>query len=135
MALGVSDSFYSHKEIFPIYGTGQGSIKSPTIWLIISSTLFDVHQDLCHSATFTDPFKKIVVHITMVGFVDDTTGQANNFYYNNVNPEKLIDQIQHDAQLWLDLLWISGSLLELDKCSYHCIYYLFLEDDTLIMAA
>eukprot|EP00957_Ditylum_brightwellii_P174606 13294216-Ditylum_brightwellii.AAC.1 len=66
----------------------------------------------------------------MVGFVDDTTGQANKFEDNNVTPEQLIDQIQRDAQLWSELLWLSGGLLELEKCSYHCIYYLFLEDGT-----
>eukprot|EP00957_Ditylum_brightwellii_P201968 15327992-Ditylum_brightwellii.AAC.1 len=41
--------------------------------------------------------------------------------------------MQHNAQLWSDLLWLSGSLLELDKCSYHFIYYCFLADGTPIM--
>ena len=30
-----------------------------------------------------------------------------------------------DAQLWHDLLWISGVKLELPKCGYHIIYYNF----------
>eukprot|EP00957_Ditylum_brightwellii_P128167 9775359-Ditylum_brightwellii.AAC.1 len=58
-------------------------------------------------------------HITMVGFVDDTTGQTNDFEDENVKPDQLIDQIQHDAQLRSELLWLSGGLLELKKCSYH----------------
>eukprot|EP00957_Ditylum_brightwellii_P207150 15351704-Ditylum_brightwellii.AAC.1 len=97
--LGVSNSFYSQSEIFPIYGTGQGSTKLPTIWLIISSTLFEVHQGLSHGAMFADPSQKINVHITMVGFIDGTTGQANNFQDNKVTPEKLIEQMQNDAQI------------------------------------
>eukprot|EP00957_Ditylum_brightwellii_P205927 15346031-Ditylum_brightwellii.AAC.1 len=111
MALGVSESYYSHSEIFQIYSTGQGSTNSPTILLIISSTLFYVHQKLCHGATFADPNKQITVHITMVGFVGNTTGQTNKFEDNTVNPEQLIDQIQHDAQLWSELLWLSEGLL------------------------
>jgi hypothetical protein len=45
-ALGVSDEFYQHCQAFPIYGTGQGSTNSPTIWLIISSIPFDIHDEL-----------------------------------------------------------------------------------------
>eukprot|EP00957_Ditylum_brightwellii_P022892 1728251-Ditylum_brightwellii.AAC.1 len=66
----------------------------------------------------------------MVGFVDDTTGQRNNFENNNVTPEGLIKKMTRDAQIWSDLLWISGRLLKLDKCSYHLIYYVILEDRT-----
>ena len=39
--LGVSEGFISHSEVYPIYGTGQGSGNSPVYWLFISSTLFD----------------------------------------------------------------------------------------------
>ena len=34
-----------------------------------------------------------------------------------------------DAQLWHDLLWASGSKLELSKCGYHLIYYEFNPED------
>jgi hypothetical protein len=37
---GVSAEFFFHCHAFPIYGTGQGSVNSPVIWCIISSTLF-----------------------------------------------------------------------------------------------
>eukprot|EP00957_Ditylum_brightwellii_P097944 7459768-Ditylum_brightwellii.AAC.1 len=40
-----------------------------------------------------------------------------------------------DAQIWSDLLWISDRLLELDKWSYHLIYYVFLEDRTPVMSS
>eukprot|EP00957_Ditylum_brightwellii_P191667 14591821-Ditylum_brightwellii.AAC.1 len=71
----------------------------------------------------------------MVGFVDNTAGQTNNFKKNNVTPEALIYQMTKDMQIWSDLLWISGGLLELDKCLYHLIYYVFLEDGTLVMSS
>jgi hypothetical protein len=48
--LGVSDEYYKHCRIFPIYGTGQGSGNSPTIWCIISSVLFDCHASQAHGA-------------------------------------------------------------------------------------
>eukprot|EP00957_Ditylum_brightwellii_P191287 14564740-Ditylum_brightwellii.AAC.1 len=77
----------------------DGSTNSPTIWLIISSTLFDIHEKLSKGAKFCDPMQIIHVHITMVGFVDDTMGQTNKFYDNNATPVELIHLMQHDAQL------------------------------------
>eukprot|EP00957_Ditylum_brightwellii_P005071 385453-Ditylum_brightwellii.AAC.1 len=71
----------------------------------------------------------------MVGFVDDTTGQTNNFENNNATLKELIEQMTKDAQIWSDLLWISGGLLELDKCLYHLINYVFLEDSTPVMSS
>lgn len=132
-ALGVSDDYYQHCKMFPIYGTGQGSTNSPTILLIISSTLFDIHKELSNRATFSDTVQEIEVHITLVGFVDDVTGQTNDFYNEDVTPEELIHLMQEDAQVWKNLLWLTGGLLELDKCSYHFIWYQFLQDGTPVM--
>eukprot|EP00957_Ditylum_brightwellii_P136182 10385705-Ditylum_brightwellii.AAC.1 len=69
----------------------------------------------------------------MVGFVDNAKGQMNNFHNNHTAPEQLIELMQHDAQLWSDLLWVSGGFLEFDKHLYHFIYYCFLADGTPIM--
>eukprot|EP00957_Ditylum_brightwellii_P087289 6643414-Ditylum_brightwellii.AAC.1 len=83
MALGVSDDFYQHCEAFPVYGTGQGSTNSPIIWLIISSALFNIHNRLGNGATFCDTLQHVEVHIALVGFVIDTTGQSNDFQNNH----------------------------------------------------
>jgi hypothetical protein len=124
--LGVSDEYYSHCEFFPIYGTGQGSANSPVIWTIVSSVLFEVHESQGHGAHFTTPDQQMSVNLSMVGFVDDSTGQVNDFLANTQpTPEQLASIMQHDAQLWSNLLWISGGLLELPKCSYHHIHFDF----------
>eukprot|EP00957_Ditylum_brightwellii_P085865 6532291-Ditylum_brightwellii.AAC.1 len=96
--MGVSNDYYQHRKMFPIYGTGQGSTTLLTIWLIISSTLFGIHEELSNGATFSDTLQEIEVHITLVGFVDDITGQTNNFYNKDVTPEELIHLMQEDAQ-------------------------------------
>jgi len=63
----------------------------------------------------------------MIGFVDDSMGQVNDFLSNNQpTPEVLTRIMNIDAQLWSDLLWISGGLLKLPKCSYHQIHFDFL---------
>eukprot|EP00957_Ditylum_brightwellii_P073827 5610193-Ditylum_brightwellii.AAC.1 len=38
--------------------------------------------------------------------------------------------MREDGQLWLILLWLTGGLLELNKCSYHVMHFLFYPDST-----
>ena len=55
----------------------------------------------------------------MIGYVDDSNDQVNIFTDDHPpTPETLITMMQHDAQLWSDLLWASGGALELPKCSH-----------------
>ena len=123
---GISDQFYSHSIQFPVYGSGQGSGNSPGIWLFISSTLCDVHNSISHGATFTTPDGTEQVSISMVGFVDDSTGTYNNFQpQTELSFETMMSHMQTDAQAWNDLLWCSGGKLELPKCSYHVLRFKF----------
>ncbi|MEM7284523.1 MAG: hypothetical protein AAF438_23235, partial [Pseudomonadota bacterium] len=125
-SLGVSENFYSHCTVYPIYGTGQGSGNSPAIWCFISNTLFDCFEERAHGATFESPNRRLSIKIYMIGFVDDTTGQVNEFNKNDQSdPTAVITKMQEDAQLWNDLLWSSGGALELTKCSYHVYFYKF----------
>jgi hypothetical protein len=60
----------------------------------------------------------------MVGFVNDSTGQVNDFLSNEAPPLDLLIKIMAaDAQLWNNLLHVSGGLLEVSKCSYHILYF------------
>jgi hypothetical protein len=75
--------------------------------------------------------RKVIVTFSMVGFVDDSTGTINSFRsHTTPTPESLLKKMQHDAQLWHDLLWCSGGMLELPKCSYHFLYFDFEKDGT-----
>jgi hypothetical protein len=96
---GVSKDYYSHCHAFPIYGTGQGSGNSPMILCIISSTLFKCHEEQSHSATFCSPDKSASVALSMVGFVDDGTGQVNDFEsHAQPTPEALSEFMPYDAK-------------------------------------
>ena len=124
--LGITEENYSHCTVHPIYGTGQGSGNSPTIWLVVSSILFDCYEARAHGAVFESPDKTIRLQIYRVGFVDDTCGYVNNFTSPiPPSPAELISLLTKDSQLWSDLLWLSGGALELPKCTYHYWNYLF----------
>ena len=63
----------------------------------------------------------------MVGFVDDSTGTCNDFRPNDqVSLQQLFQRMEHDAQVWNDLLYCSGGKLELTKCSFHMLHFEFL---------
>ena len=64
----------------------------------------------------------------MAGFVDNDSGQVNLFGEDEPpTPDRLLLMMQHDAQLWADILRDSGGDLELPKCSYHFVHYAFLQ--------
>jgi hypothetical protein len=129
--LGVSDEHYKHCQILPVYGTGQGSGNSPTVWLVISSILFTCYSKKAHGATFESPDKSIRIDIFRIGFVDDTASYVNNFLSDiPPTPTKMITWLTHDSQLWSDLLFKSGGSLELPKCTYHFSQYRFAFDGT-----
>eukprot|EP00957_Ditylum_brightwellii_P130496 9955540-Ditylum_brightwellii.AAC.1 len=48
---------------------------------------------------------------------------VNEFESETNDVEKLVSIMQQDAQLWSDLLWVSGELLELEKCSFHSMNF------------
>ena len=77
--LGVSSSHYSHTELAPIYGCGQGAGNSPALWCAISSILFDAYEQGANGADFYSPNLKHHVKIHVIGFVDDTSGSTNDF--------------------------------------------------------
>eukprot|EP00957_Ditylum_brightwellii_P050108 3798453-Ditylum_brightwellii.AAC.1 len=39
--------------------------------------------------------------------MDDAKGQMNDFHNNHAAPEQLIELLQHDVQLWSDLLLVT----------------------------
>jgi exonuclease III len=114
--LGISTASYCHSCDSPVYGTGQGSCSSPLIWCLNCSVYFRIFDDHCYGAFFQDPTGDIVLQMGMAGYVDD------NGIVVNCHPAQrrtLISKAAHDAQLWSDILWASGGILEHDKCSYH----------------
>ncbi len=56
----------------------------------------------------------------MTGFVDDTKGQTNDMSSKVPMPlAQLIARMQADAQLWGNLLHVTGGALEIPKCNYY----------------
>jgi hypothetical protein len=119
-ALGISEDSYAHLEDSPVYGTGQGSCASPSIWLQICSILFNCYFQCCFGAYYESPDGETASKTSMTGFVDNTKGQTNYMASKHPMPlNDLLARMQSDAQLWGDLLHVTGGALETKKCNYH----------------
>lgn len=123
---GMADKSYTHNSEFPIYGTGQGSGSSPVLWITISSWLFDAHEKQSKGVSLETPDKKTKIPYSMIGFVDDSSSQVNNFSNTNQNNrEHSIKETEGDFQRWMDMLRFTGGALNFNKCSYHITHYTF----------
>ena len=125
--LGISAHGYTHSDEQPIYGTGQGSGNSPMIWCFLSSVLFNCYDELAYAAQYCNPDRSHQINLGMIGFVDDSNGQTNDFMHNESTTTlpKMMHKLRHNAQAWADLLGASGGALELSKCSCHLMEWKF----------
>ena len=125
--LGLSQDSYSHSPDHPICGTGQGSTNSSSINLFQASVLFDCYDTKAHPATYTTPKGNHKTVLGLIGFVDDNGGQTNEFDSDGSEETtaRLIQNTSKNAQMWANLLQVSGGAIEMAKCSVHVIQWLF----------
>jgi hypothetical protein len=103
---GVSDDAYSalREELCDI---GQGSGAGPAIWVAISIVLIACYKD----TEFADPAQLKHTERWLGAFVDDAELGQNDFW--------------NEPQRWGRLLFTSGGALELPKCSWYCLHWLW----------
>ena len=128
---GMSSDFYSHSKDKPVHGTGQGSKPGPTDWRGQSTAGLDLLTTGGVTLADVDP---ATPHTTrkMDGFVDDKTAWANLAQQLTDDPNaqaQLIDHIHNNlqsiAQEWEQILTAMGGKLELSKCFYYMIQWVF----------
>jgi hypothetical protein len=62
----------------------------------------------------------------MTGFVDNNNLQTvEDAFHHAPNTDGILDQMNHDAQVWNGTLWTSGEILALSKCQYHLMEWMF----------
>ena len=93
-----TEKSYQHCTQFPIHGIGQGAANAPSI----SSYLFKAHSGKAHGMIFKTPDGGIVLYITIVGFVNNTTVITGGTQEKPI--ENLLKRMQQDADLWNQLL-------------------------------
>lgn len=109
-AIGESTNTYQHSDHSPVHGIGQGGAAGPAMWLHISSILMGCLCKHGHSMKMIDQTSKLLLQQWIEGILDDTSLFVNgNFQEQCIS--KILDLLQHDAQLWEQLLIASGGAL------------------------
>ena len=69
---------------------------------------------MAHGALYQDPTQTLSTKINNIGFVDDTTTTYTDQCLSNpLPPRTLLSGLEHDLQLWGELLHVAGGALEL----------------------
>ena len=118
---GISEKNYHGTVFEPLFGTGQGSGASPSVWLSLVVILLQTLDRLIPDRVNFTCSSGAVKHKRLAdAFVDDTalcfTSSSDATSY-----EQLIIKLQHIAQTWEHLLFLSGGKLNLSKCSWYIL--------------
>jgi hypothetical protein len=101
MAHRISNEYYKVIQDYLLYGTGQGSGTSPSVWLslvVVLLTTFTILALL--SMSFADPWGDIFEERNVDSFVDDTSIGCNDAHLETAMPfEELIAHGQACAQI------------------------------------
>jgi Reverse transcriptase (RNA-dependent DNA polymerase) len=130
-ALGISKAFFESSPEKVLYGSGQGSSGSPSLWIVVSAILFRALEAIVGvSAKFPNLDGSTIATTTTTAFVDDTTNFINSILRAMFDDEHdLSNRLQEQTQAWEELLSTSGGKLELPKCLAYLVVYDFVDGE------
>jgi Reverse transcriptase (RNA-dependent DNA polymerase) len=130
-ALGISKAYFESSPESVLYGSGQGSSGSPSLWIVVSSILFRALEAIVGvGAKFPNPDGSVTTTTTTTAFVDDTTNFINSILRSILDSEyELSSRLQEQTQAWEELLSSSGGKLELPKCLAYLVVYDFVDGE------
>jgi hypothetical protein len=124
---GLSTLPYRSTSSHGIHGPGQGGRASPAIWTAISCRLLQCMRENSICANILSP-NGHQIHQVSSGFVDDIThwciAMEDTICAAGSGEQLLMEQMLDTAQLWEQLLYITGGKLELSKYFYYPIIWL-----------
>ncbi|KAI2494260.1 hypothetical protein MHU86_20278 [Fragilaria crotonensis] len=117
---GISADNYHGTGFEPLFGTGQGSGASPSVWLTLVVLMLNTLDRIIPDRMNFVPIQGQRPHSRLVdAFVDDTSLGFTSAGHQNY--EQLINRLQEIAQTWEHILFLSGGKLNLSKCSWYVL--------------
>eukprot|EP00957_Ditylum_brightwellii_P114303 8715194-Ditylum_brightwellii.AAC.1 len=106
-----------HSEQHPVHGVGQRPTDGPPTWTCTVNTPLVCYDRKAKGCILFDPTKKIRTQQNAKMFIDDNRKMHNNRIMN-ATTHQLMSFVEHNVNLWDELLWITGGLLErLKQCT------------------
>jgi hypothetical protein len=122
-AFGISHASYSGTTTSPLFGTGQGSGASPSVWLTLVVVLMNTLDRITKDRVWFWSPDSSTQHARLIdAFVDDTSLVFNDNPCR-MTPGQMINAMATMAQNWERILSYSGGALNLKKCSWSLLYW------------
>lgn len=114
---GKSDKSFGgeeHTYLVPPQGTGQGNGAAPSIWSILSSTIFQLLHKEGYGTAFCSALSRGLFHLCGFSYVDDcdliTTAESI---------EQVVVRLQRIMDLWDNYMQVTGAAIAPDKCWWY----------------
>ena len=102
----------------PPQGMGQGHGSGPTIWSVLSSTIFEILHKEGYASEFAFAISKGLFHLCGFSYVDDCDllclGEGNDI-------EIVASKMQSMLKMWDELMEVNGGAIAPDKCWWYLI--------------
>lgn len=137
MKLGVSLESYGNDSDTTLHGPGQGCRAGPAAWVLESCLIMSCMPEKSDGMLLTDPFEDKTIEQIMTGFMDDTTHFLDDFLKCLAESDSLYDLVENTtikAQWWEELLYAIGQKMELPKCFWYLIVWLFNQEGEATLA-
>ena len=109
---GENDTTYD----LPPQGMGQGHGSGPTIWSILSSTIFEILHAEGFASDFIFSISKGLFHLCGFSYVDDC-----DLLFIGEDVHIVAEKLQSMLTLWEELMDVNGGAIAPDKCWWYLV--------------
>jgi hypothetical protein len=121
-ALGVSEDHFESTDQQRLFGSGQGSGGSTTLWLVLFVAISKALEGYMVGLQFCSPNRQLSSQRNNDAYVDDTTGGVNDAIKDIADtPHQTASLLQKLAQHWEKLCFSTGARLNLKKCFFYIV--------------
>ena len=102
--------------VLPPQGMGQGHGTGPTIWSILSSTIFEILHEEGFASDFMFSISKGLFHLCGFSYVDDC-----DLLYVGTEINIVAEKLKGMIAMWDDLMEVNGGAIAPDKCWWYLV--------------
>ena len=108
-----------HWQNYP-QGVLQGNASGPTVWVLVSSVIFEILHKRGLSVKFCTALSQKVFQLVGFAYVDDC-----DLLQSGTDPVKVLTSMQQLINSWSSLMKVTGGAISVDKSWYYLVDYVW----------